>query len=56
MGSRTPLHGGFVVALLWILTQIVIWAACALATMFLSLVLVYLVAGTLNPNNWSTPR
>lgn len=55
MARRTPLHGGFVVALLWIVTQIALWAAVAIATAFLSLVLVFLLAGTLNPNNWSTP-
>ena len=39
MGSRTPLQGGIVVALLWIVLQLVIWAAALAATMFLSLLL-----------------
>lgn len=52
MGSRTPLDGGLVVAVLWLLVQAVVWAAVILATMFLSLVLVALVGGTLDPTNW----
>lgn len=52
MGSRTPLQGGVVVAILWLLVQAVIWAGVILATMFLSLLLVVLVGSTLDPTNW----
>lgn len=52
MGSRTPYNGGLVVAVLWLLVQVTVWAACLLATMFLSLLLVALVGGTLDPTNW----
>lgn len=55
MGSRTPLHGGLLVAVLWLLLQLAIWTACLLATMFLSVVLVFLVGGTLDPTNWKGP-
>jgi hypothetical protein len=52
MGSRTPLHGGLLVAVLWLVLQVVVWVACLLASMFLSLVLVVLVGSTLDPTNW----
>jgi hypothetical protein len=52
VGSRTPLHGGLLVAVLWLALQAVIWTAVLLATMFLSLLLVMLVGGTLDPTNW----
>lgn len=52
MGSRTPLHGGLLVAVLWLLVQAVWWIACLLAAMFLSLLLVVLVGSTLDPTNW----
>jgi hypothetical protein len=51
--SRTPLQGGIVVALAWIIGQIVLWAVVVVASMFLSVVLVYLLAGTLDPTNWN---
>lgn len=40
------------VAVLWLLLQLAVWTAVLLATMFLSLVLVMLVGGTLDPTNW----
>lgn len=52
VASRTPLHGGIVVALLWIIGQVVLWAAVAMATAFLSVLAVSLILGTLNPDNW----
>jgi hypothetical protein len=56
MSSRTPLHGGIVVALLWIALQVLLWAAVAVATAFLSLLAVSLILGTLNPDNWKALR
>ena len=52
MGSRTPLQGGILVAVLWILGQIVLWTVATLATAFLSLLLAMLMGGTLDPANW----
>jgi hypothetical protein len=50
--SRTPLHGGPLLAAAWIAVQLVLWAAAALATAFLSVLLVSLIAGAANPDNW----
>lgn len=52
MASRTPLHGGPVVALLWVLGQIVLWVAVVASTVLLSLVLVALIVGLFDPTNW----
>lgn len=52
MASRTPLHGGPVVAMLWVLGQIVLWAVVVVSTALLSLVLVALCIGLLDPTNW----
>lgn len=52
MTSRTPPHGGPVVALLWILGQIVLWVAVVASTALLSLVLIALIVGLFDPTNW----
>lgn len=52
MGSRTPFHGGIIVAIAWGLLQLVLWTVALLATMFLSLLLLALVGSALNPTNW----
>lgn len=56
MGSRTPLQGGIIVALVWILLQAAIWAAAAIATLFLSVLLLMLVLLPLTTTpNWIGP-
>lgn len=52
MGSRTPLHGGTLVAVLWMLGQVVVWAAVAVSTAFLSVLAASLIVAALNPANW----
>lgn len=52
MGSRTPFHGGIIVAIIWGLLQLALWTVALLATMFLSLLLFVLVGSALNPTNW----
>lgn len=52
MANRTPLHCGIVVAVLWILGQVVLWSVVAVSTAFLSVLAVSLILGTLNPDNW----
>lgn len=53
MGSRTPFHGGIIVAIAWALVQLVLWTGALLSTMFLSLVLAMLVGSALNPTTWN---
>ena len=52
--SRRARHdaGSLLGAVLSLLLRAVIWTAVLLATLFLSLVLVMLVGGTLDPTNW----
>lgn len=52
MGSRTPFHGGIIVAITLALLQLALWTAALLATAFLSLLLLALVGSALNPTNW----
>lgn len=56
MGSRTPLHGGPAVALLWIVTQVIVWAGVLAATLFLSLLLAAFTVAVLDPVNWKGAR
>lgn len=52
MGSRTPFHGGIIVAIVWTLLQLALWTVALLATVVLSVVLFVLVGSALNPTNW----
>jgi hypothetical protein len=52
VGSRTPFHGGIIVATVWALLQLALWTVALLATMFLTLLLLALVGSALNPTNW----
>jgi hypothetical protein len=53
LASRTPLHGGIVVAVLWIVGQIILWTVVVASTALLSVVLIALVVGILDPTNWN---
>lgn len=53
MASRTPLHGGPVVALLWVIGQIVLWAVVIVSTALLSLVLIAMIIAATDPTNWN---
>lgn len=53
MGSRTPLQGGIIVALAWILLQAAIWAAVAIATLFLFGLLLMLLMLPLTTTPWN---
>lgn len=52
MSRATPWNRGLPFALLWLVVQFIVWVAVLLATMFLSVLLVFLVGGTLDPTNW----
>lgn len=52
MASRTPLHGGPLLAAAWITVQLILWAGVLAATLFLSLVLAALLAAAVDPANW----
>lgn len=43
MSSRTPLHGGIIVATIWIILNLMFWTAVAVSTVFLSALLIHLV-------------
>ena len=52
MASRTPLHGGPLVAAAWILGQIIIWTSALAATAFLTLLLAAMTVAAFDPTNW----
>lgn len=52
MARSTPWNSGLLFAIVWLLLQTVIWAACLIASAFLSLLLIALLGGTLDPTNW----
>ena len=56
MASRTPLHGGPAIALLWIVTQVILWAGVLAATLFLTLLLGAMIVAGLDPTNWKGSR
>lgn len=43
VSSRTPLHGGIIVATIWIILNLMFWTAVAVSTLFLSALLIHLV-------------
>lgn len=49
------MNSGIIVAILWILLQTALWVACTAATLFLTAVLIALLAAPFNPSTWSTP-
>jgi hypothetical protein len=53
---RTPLHGGIVVAALWIVGQVALWTVVVVCTALLSVVLIALVVGIFDPTNWNGAR
>lgn len=52
MNRPHPLRSGIVIAVLWILFQIVIWTVVAIVSVTLTMVLVHLLAGVIEPTNW----
>jgi hypothetical protein len=56
VSSRTPLHGGPLLAALWILGQVALWTVVVACTALLSVVLIALVVGILDPTNWNGAR
>jgi hypothetical protein len=56
VSSRTPLHGGIVVAVQRIVGQIILWTVVVASTALLSAVLIALVAGILDPTNCKGTR
>jgi hypothetical protein len=53
VAKRTPLHGGPIVAVVWIVGQVILWTVVVACTALLSLVLIALVVGILDPTNWN---
>jgi hypothetical protein len=56
VASRTPLHGGPIVAMVWIVGQVILWTVVVASTALLSVVLIALVVGILDPTNWNGTR
>jgi hypothetical protein len=53
VARRTPLHGGPIAAVVWIVGQVILWTIVAASTALLSVVLIALVVGILDPTNWN---
>lgn len=52
MNRPHPMRSGIVVAVLWIIGQLILWAVVLAVTMILCIVLVHLLAGIIEPTNW----